>query len=54
MEELVGYSPWDRKESYMTEQLHSHDFTQPPFGGFPAGLVVKSLPAVQDAQETGA
>ena len=23
MEELVGYSPWGRKESDMTEQLHS-------------------------------
>ena len=39
----MGYSPWGRKESDMTERLHSQ--------GFPGGLVVESLP--DNAEDTG-
>ena len=41
---LVGYSPWDLKESDMTEQLYSlTHYTL--MMGLPVALVVKILPA---------
>ena len=47
---LAGYSPWGRKELDTTEQLSMH--VQPrkpsPTLGFPAGIVVKNLPAMQE------
>ena len=36
---LIGHSPWGRKESDTTEQLHFHL-------GFPCGSVLKNLPAI--------
>ena len=45
---LVGYSPWDRKESGLTEWLTlSHSYVT---GGFPGGLAVKNLPVMQETQ----
>ena len=46
----MGYSPWGRKKSDMTEQLSLSYivFTT----GFPSGSSVKTLPTVQEMQET--
>ena len=46
----ILYSPWGRKESDMTEQLSLSYivFTT----GFPSGSLVKTLPTVQEMQET--
>ena len=42
---LVGYSPWGRKESDMTERLHFHF---PHDRGFLDGSAVQKPPAVQE------
>ena len=44
---LVGYSPWGRKESDMTEQLHSLIL----MCGLPGWLSGKESPAMQEPQE---
>ena len=55
---LVGYSPWGRKESDMTEWLQFHHLsnlqikTLLTLWGFPCGSVVKNPPAMQEPQET--
>ena len=55
---LVGYSPWGRRESDMTERLQFHHLsnlqikTLLTLWGFPCGSVVKNPPAMQEPQET--
>ena len=46
---LVGYSPWDRKESDTTEWLHFHFLRRA--GDVPGGSVVKNQPA--NAEDEG-
>ena len=49
---LVGYSPWDRKESDMTEATQQQH--RGSNRGFPGGSVVKILPAsAGDIRDTG-
>ena len=57
----MGYSPWGRKESDMTERLLSllrsnsnQNMWSNPYVGFAGGAVVKDLPAnVGDARDMG-
>ena len=46
---LVGYSPWDHKESDTTERLHFHFLRRA--GDVPGGSVVKNQPA--NAEDEG-
>ena len=45
---LVGYRPWGRKDSHMTEQVCKRKYNEAQVKGFPGAQTVKSLPAIPE------
>ena len=44
----MGYRPWGRKDSHMTEQVCKRKYNEAQVKGFPGAQTVKSLPAIPE------